>query len=246
MSKEIPKIFTYDWYRHLIELLIQNGYTNIEYNSSFDKFDKERAFILRHDIDNSISKAIPIAKIEKELNVKSTFFVLLTSDFYNIASKKNIQLLNEIVGLGHGIGLHFDEVSYNDDQKDDIPTLIKRECQIMESILNVPITSVSMHRPSKNTLNANYSISGIINSYGNRFFNEYKYLSDSRCRWREPIIDIIESQKYEKLHILTHPFWYNETQMSIKETLYKFISDASSERYETEKENITDLDSILI
>lgn len=39
----------------------------------------------------------------------------------------------------------------------------------MEKMLNLPISSVSMHRPSKQTLEANYRIPGIINSYSKMF-----------------------------------------------------------------------------
>ncbi len=246
MNKSIvPQLFTYDWYRFLIDTLINSGYTNVNYA---EKPCDNLSFILRHDIDNSIPKALEIAKIENELNVKSTFFVLLTSDFYNIASKKNHTLLREIVSLGHTLGLHFDEVAYrgsNNVGSIDTPSLIVRECNIMSSILDIPITAVSMHRPSKETLQADYHIPGIINSYSNHFFNEFKYLSDSRCRWREPIIDIIKNRQCNNLHILTHPIWYNQNYTEMGTILDEFISRATEERFITEKENITDLESIL-
>lgn len=102
-----------------------------------------------------------------------------------------------------------------------------------------------MHRPSKATLEADLQIPGIVNSYGRTFFHDFKYLSDSRRRWREPVLDIIRSGEYDRLHILTHAFWYHGGEESISETVGSFIRSANRERYAQMRDNITDLASIL-
>ena len=102
-----------------------------------------------------------------------------------------------------------------------------------------------MHRPSQMNLSANYHIPNIINACSQKFFHEYKYLSDSRRRWREPVLEIIKSECYNKLHILTHAFWYNSTEVSLYETLNNFITSASHERFCQEEKNITDIKSIF-
>lgn len=102
-----------------------------------------------------------------------------------------------------------------------------------------------MHRPSRATLEADLRIPGIVNSYGQTFFHDFKYLSDSRRRWREPVLEIIRSGEYERLHILTHAFWYHEEEQDISQTVDSFIRSASRERYHQMGENITDLGSIL-
>ncbi len=85
----------------------------------------------------------------------------------------------------------------------------------------------------------------MINSYGKTFFNDFKYLSDSRRRWREPVLDIINSGQYDRLHILTHAIWYNDIEMDIHNTIKDFVTSANQERYYQEKENIKDIESIL-
>ena len=102
-----------------------------------------------------------------------------------------------------------------------------------------------MHRPSKATLEADYCIPGIVNSYGKTFFHDFKYLSDSRRRWREPVLDIIRSGEYDRLHILTHAFWYHEEEKDISHTVGDFIRSATQERYCQMAENITELVAIL-
>lgn len=233
-------VFTYDGYRELVNALKDNGYEITDYH---DWKQYPKCAILRHDIDNSIEKALKLAELEAKLGVKSTYFVLVTSNFYNVASKKNMDGLQKIQMLGHEVGLHFDEMAY--DELDNVVVAIKKEAGILSDIIGSEITTVSMHRPSQKTLEANYEIPDMINSYGKIFFNDFKYLSDSRRRWREPVIDIINSGKYDKLHILTHAIWYNEVEEDIHDTIKRFITRANKERYIQESENIKDIESIL-
>ena len=57
---------------------------------------KDRVVILRHDIDYSLDKAVALAELERELGVSSTYFVLLTSEFYNLLSKDNLSKISKI------------------------------------------------------------------------------------------------------------------------------------------------------
>ncbi|MBR0456920.1 MAG: hypothetical protein IJJ01_09655 [Firmicutes bacterium] len=233
--------FTYQAYIQMLNLLKENGYSIADYKNN-EKYD--RCAILRHDIDTSIDKAIRLAEIEQQQGVKSTYFVLLGTRFYNIAERDARDKLIRIHKMGHDIGLHFDELNYNKDV--DVETAILKEASIMNELLQIPIETVSMHRPSKKTLEADYQLGGtLINSYGDKFFNEFKYVSDSRRRWREDVEEIIRSQEYNKLHILTHAFWYNEEELTIEESCRRFIMSANHERYEALADNITDLGSII-
>ena len=233
--------FTYAAYRELLKQLQDHGYGFATYHN-YEKSD--RCVILRHDIDNSIEAAIPMGRIEAERSAPSTFFVLLTGDFYNPASQKSLASLRELQAMGHEIGLHFDEVAYGNT---DIPveTLIHREADILSDILGTPVTTVSMHRPSKKTLESDLKIPGLVNSYSKTFFRDFKYLSDSRCRWREPVMDIIQSEEYARLHILTHSIWYHDEAQGIEDTVKSFILSAKRERYMQMMNNITDLNSIV-
>ncbi|MCQ2451381.1 MAG: hypothetical protein MJ080_05345 [Clostridia bacterium] len=236
--------FTYSAYSDLVGFLNKNGYAFKDYQNHSDF---KKCVIFRHDIDYSIEKSLELAKLENKLNVKSTYFVLLTTDFYNVFSKKNIAMLKEIINLGHTIGLHFDEMNYPDivGNESKIIKKIKYEADTLSGLLDYKIRCVSMHRPSRNILDANLEIPGLINSYSSVFFNDFKYLSDSRRNWREPVEEIIKSQKFDKLHILTHAFWYNDDELSMNETLNGFISSAKEERYNTLNNNFTNLKKII-
>lgn len=236
--------FTYKSYKNLLDLLSAHGYQTATYH---DWENRDRCVILRHDVDNDLDKAVQMARREKMWGVRSTYFVLVSSDFYNIFSKENAARLAEIEALGHEIGLHFDEMCYDEAMgcpEKAKPSIIK-EMHLLSDALGHSITSVSMHRPSKEMLEADLELWGTINSYGKVFFKNFKYLSDSRRHWREPVEEIIKGDKYERLHILTHPFWYFDEERSIGATVREFVNSANRQRYSQMESNISDLASIM-
>lgn len=234
--------FDYESYGRLLTLLWGSGYQNATY---WNYSEVQRPVILRHDIDTSLPQALAMAEFEASLGVHSTFFVLLRTDFYNPASATSQAMLQRIHALGHEIGLHFDEEAYPNRTPAELSAEITNEANILAHLCGFPIRSVSMHRPSKVILEADLEIPGLINSYGKTFFHDFKYLSDSRRHWREPVEEIIESGKYDRLHILTHPFWYHADDESIDMAVKQFILSANRERYAQMAENITDLSSIM-
>lgn len=143
--------------------------------------------------------------------------------------------------------MHFDEARYPEiaGDIDAIKNKIIEEAKLLGSVINTEIKVVSMHRPSKNVLDADIKIPGIINSYGETFFNKFKYLSDSRRRWREPVDEIIATENYDRLHILTHAFWYNNEEIDIHDSVSKFVNNGNLDRYQILHSNITDLPSIM-
>ena len=236
--------FTYSEYANLLVKLLEKGYQPSDYH---DYAGKNRPVILRHDIDTSIKKAVKMSAVERQLGVKSTYFVLLTSDFYNTLSLESIRGLKQILIDGNKIGLHFDELRYPEcaGNPNMVVDKIINEKEILEKFLNIPIDTVSMHRPSKQILDADLIIPGMVNSYGSEFFKNFKYISDSRRRWREPVEEIIESEKYNKIHILTHAFWYNDEELNIYDSINENIQTAKYDRYKCFYDNVSNLQEII-
>ena len=160
--------FTYKAYGDLLNLLRESDYKICSFH---DYSNHNRCAILRHDVDQSLEKAVTLAEFENRFSVYSTYFILLTSDFYNIASIKNSQITHRIKSLGHNIGLHFDEVKYYQSTV-SIHEAVENEIAIMTDIIGIDITSVSMHRPSMRTLDADYEFCNAINTYSKTFINE--------------------------------------------------------------------------
>lgn len=234
--------FTYKAYINMLNLLKANDYEFCKYG---EHSEEKKFVILRHDIDMDLEKALELAKLEYKNGVNSTYFVLLSTDFYNIFSKKSNDILTEIISLGHDIGLHFDELRYNCKDIEDVKIMINKEVEIICKYMDYNIKSVSMHRPSNMVLDNDIKINGLINSYSKEYFEDFKYLSDSRMHWREDVEEIIVSQKYKRLHILTHPFWYKDEEEGMREVLFNFIKQSKYKTFNNVDCNFKNLSEVI-
>lgn len=239
--------FTYDEYKRIICELREEGYDIINYYES--GMPEEKKAILRHDVDLSLEKACEFARFEKDMGVSSIYYVLLSSRMYNIASVRSKELVKSIYHMGHQIGLHFDESIYKfkeDTWETQMKNCIKREREVMELIFDgeIPIQSVSMHIPSKRTLDADVKLDGMVNAYSKEFFCKWKYISDSNMHWREDVFGIIRGGGYNRLYILTHPVWYEKCVRSKKEKVDEFIQHKNDEIFKETSIVIPDINEL--
>lgn len=234
--------FTYEELKNLIEVSKTEGY-------SFEKFGfngNTKHIILRHDVDFSLSAALKMSEFENKLGISSTYFILVSSDFYNVFSMDNKRIIRSIQDYGHTIGLHFDETVYLDSGLDSLRKYIDFECSILSSIIGININVISMHRPSKKMLELNLNLDNIVNTYSNKYFKEYKYISDSRFHWREDVLSVVTNGKHDRIQLLTHPFSYNEEFEKVKVKLKNFIMSASNERYIIVNNNFRNLEEYVL
>ena len=213
MTKLYIEDFTESHYRELIRLAKKN-YEFVDYNSR--RIDNKH-ILWRHDLDTSIHRALKIAQIEKEEGVLSTFFVMVSSPFYNIAEKEVLDKFSQILSMGHKAGLHFDQKFFDFKNQEDFEKKIEVKKVFLEDIFQKPLEAISFHNPDFNGLIdiSKDSYSGMVNAYGPKIYNEYKYVSDSNGHWRfDRLFDVLADAKYQKLQILTHPEWWVETPMS--------------------------------
>ena len=140
--------FTYASYKNMLHLLREEGYVITDYHEC-NSYHEEDIVILRHDIDCSIEKAVKMAELENGMGVCSTYFVLVSSEFYNVATKKNAGLLKKIHAMGHQIGLHFDEMCYEGKGSGEMVIMAEKEKEILQNVIEMPVTTASTHRPSQ-------------------------------------------------------------------------------------------------
>lgn len=223
------KTFTYDYYRQFLEQLLNRKYNFISFKEGKELFYRRELtgqnsqLIMRHDIDMDIRSALNLAKIERECNIKSTFFVMVSCPIYNIFEANNSDCLREIMDIGHHVGLHFDCENYNNLSVDNVELYIEKECRVLETILNQPVDSISFHRPGTFELN-NVKLKKYSNSYEKIFLECYSYFSDSRCRWARgnPLISQ-EFQTNKNLQILVHPIWWQNIEVNPYERLLNIV-----------------------
>lgn len=232
--------FTYDAYRKLLLTFKNNGYQDIFYQEA-DMTKKQ--VILRHDIDNSIEDALKIAEIEKEVGMKSTYFVLIGTEFYNLFTKRSKEMIEKIIAYGHSVQLHFDVTNYEIGSKGDLIQMIEKEMRILEMITKQPVHVVSFHRPLREYFNETISNS-FISAYDKQFFSDFKYVSDSRRNWKDDPYEAV-ANGYRHIQCLTHAFWYDERERTAHDKIALFKTKCADKTKEALYQNITDLDELI-
>ena len=173
---------------------------------------KKKFTLWRHDIDYSVQRAYSLAKIEKQSKIKSTYFLLLGGDLYNIFEKDIKGLVFKIKSCGHQLGLHFDTTPYNIKTKKQLEKFLNFEKKILENLFKTKIKVFSFHNPTKKILKQydNYKYAKMVNTYSKYFQNKVNYCSDSNGYWRHKRLENFLSENYSKIQVLTHPIWWQK------------------------------------
>lgn len=218
-----PVEFTYDWYERFLRRLLDSGYTPTDYGESLSTGD----VILRHDVDFSPRKALTIGRIEADLGVESTYFVLMNSPLYNVFYKPVRSVLEELQSLGHTIGLHFSTHQYwnGEAPNEAVSERVGAERDALSAAIGEVSGAVSFHRPDEWLFRRSFD--GFISTYEERFFTEIDYRGDSNQRWRER--HPLAGERPEKLQILTHPGLWGEDDADF-ETRLREETDNELER----------------
>jgi hypothetical protein len=204
--------FSYEHYISCLKDAQDRGYEFLKFEE-YDKIKEDKKCIfMRHDVDHDLNLAHKMAKIEKENNISSTYFIRMHSSKYNLCSLEGTKIIRDICSLGHEIGFHY-EPSYSRYFNIDEDALFTQDLVYLEQSLGKKIVSVSPHEPtregtfklSQDLLNQN----GIkYQAYDDMFVRDMKYISDSSCNWREGGMHYFIADEVPKLCILTHPFWW--------------------------------------
>lgn len=215
----MPSEFSLSGYRNLLQ-----GFLSIQYQAVF--FDalqpQSRQLILRHDIDLWPALSIPMAEIEAELGCAATYFVLVSSPFYNSGSADSRAVYRRLIELGHRVELHFDASLH--EAAGTCEQAAGWECDWLEHQTGAPVRIISFHRPAKQWLGNPSMIAGRPHTYQPRYFQEIGYCSDSRGGWhsgeplKHPSVDTGAA-----LQLLTHPIWWSG--LGIQQSLDRYLMD---------------------
>jgi predicted hydrocarbon binding protein len=206
------------------------------YKAKEEFIGNKNVCLLRHDVDISVQRAHRIAQLEHEAGVKSTYFVFLRSDFYNVFEEENTRLLKAILTFGHDIGLHFYPHSYgliketnpefSKKSKAALEKFLSFEKEILERLLDIEIRSFSFHSPDTGgwIYETDESICGMINTYNPFIRQTFSYCSDSNGYWRfKRLPDFICNETSSRIQILTHPEWWVEQPLLPDERIRRAV-----------------------
>lgn len=203
--------FSQKHYNQILKTALANGYRFIQFDR-LDKADaKQNICILRHDVDYLPEWAILFGEAEAKLGIKSTFFFQICAKTYNLRETYNYSIVRRLHQLGHTIGLHYDP-SWQNPNWSDLPSLCKKDLGIFELMTGIkPCPIISFHTPYIfKDLIFNKKIPGIKHAYQEEYFSSIKYLSDSQGWYEGCMCKIFASQKYKRIHLLTHPYIWPE------------------------------------
>ncbi len=215
--------FSLRGYRELVNALLSRDYS---VRGFVDVEPDKRHLILRHDIDMSLESALALAEVEREMDVRSIYFVLLRSGLYNPFSEQGIAQLKRILDAGHEVGLHFDASLYPEDRA-SLEVACERECERLEVQLGCAVEVVSFHRPTEVLVGAEGLFAGRTHAYEPRFITEMGYCADSRGDWHHghPLEHEAIAEN-RALQMLTHPIWWDaQPEESVVDRLDRLVDE---------------------
>ena len=213
----MPCDFSYDHYKEILELS-KRRYKILPLNE-YRSFRPDKVLLLRHDVDFAPERAAQMAKVEHDLDVKSTYFVRVHAEDYNPFGFKSYLALREISQMGHEIGLHFENLDLSYITGEDPSSILGREIATLQGILGIKVRGIAAHK----------DFSGIDNSDFVRTIDPAKYdveyeaseltkdcllVSDSLRRWSRTngrcACQVLQEDP-PRICLLTHPhFWYRK------------------------------------
>jgi hypothetical protein len=178
------------------------AYDALEHSKSVENY-----FILKHDVETNVKKALNLALIENKYGLSATYYV----QSYLIENDENVKILKQILKLGHEVTYHYDVLdSNNGDFK--LAELEFDKTLLKFKNLGMNVRTVCPHgNPVKDRagwssnkdffrneiLNVKYSEIADIVINPEKFTNkELIYISDAGFGWKK-ITDISNNDKNE-------------------------------------------------
>lgn len=128
--------FTLKKYRKLLENIQSSGF---ETYGILDWFEQkpDSGVLIRHDVDRRANNSLKVAKLEKELGIKSTYYFRITSGSFKPV------IIKAIKDLGHEIGYHYEDLSIAKGHYDEGIKLFQKHLKQFEGLANVK--TIAMH-----------------------------------------------------------------------------------------------------
>jgi hypothetical protein len=236
----MSKPFTFAHYERMMTTALDRGY-------EFGFFDTRQYLltetrygcILRHDCDYDLVAAGELARIESALGIRSTWFLMLHSEMYNLLSVPNRDTVETIHKLGHRIALHFSPGFYGAIDNDTLCDRIDEERDLVGRLFGQEIAVVSFHQPTALILDNKVKIR-CCNTYDREDMAGYHYISDSNMIWRDVCPTVVfRERRHAHLQLLIHPEWWTEEEQPIEqkyETMFRHaFEQAQSVMLENER-----------
>ena len=233
--------FSYTEYRNIITMVSQHLPIK-DFKDVLD-YNLNKFCVIRHDIEFSIDRSLILARIEKELDITSTYTVQLRNNTYNALSQKNIESVQEIKELGHQIGLHQNPPKMSDKE---LVKYIQKDIETLEHYYGFEVDRFAFHRCGSNPqlLEKYVEVPDKINCYAKEFFHYFEgnkpedfrvhYLADSNHKWKygHPLHTDYTQYPF-RMQLLTHPYSWTEDGHDNISNYTKLIRERNQELLES-------------
>jgi len=192
--------------------------------------------ILRHDVEFSLERALKIAKIDKDNDIKSSFFIQVINNAYNPLSVFSNRIIKEIESYGHYVGLHLYVSHIEQGDIESLKNELNRQVRLLEVCIEAKVDRFSYHRPPSWVLSIDTEqFSNLINAYSTPYFElinsgkpvKVKYIADSNHQWKygHPL-EVYENKCFQ---LLIHPDEWSEKGGSEYENFSEIINEAKNQ-----------------
>jgi hypothetical protein len=177
-------IFTWNQYKELLSKLKQDKFIVMPINEMRNTFDESKVVVgLRHDIDFNPFKALEMSKIERDNEIRSTYYILATADYYGyfnlsgvVRNRSMSRLYKNLFNNGSEIGIHNDLLTVMIYYKLDPFVFNQNELAFYDS-LNIPIYGTAAHgSPIAQATVPNYMMFSDYAKKDTLEYNQEKYL----------------------------------------------------------------------
>jgi hypothetical protein len=217
--------FSLKYYESIIKYALDHDYKFITMRDFFNNPDitkTQKIAIMRHDLDEKPARLPGIIAIEKKLGIKSTVFVLLHTDRYNVFSHNVLSMLRNIESDGFEIGIHTNFLEVAMIIGCDPNRLLKSEVKALKAYFN--ISGIACHRNidfmynslphlQENWPSLQKELDVEYEAYSDILFSRLVFVNEGfkpHVTWRDLSPEnVIESGN--NFCLSTHPHWWHKT-----------------------------------
>ncbi len=216
--------FTWARYGGHLDAALGAGYAFTGFDTLREGAAPDMSILLRHDVDYDPAWVAPMAALETQRGIASTWFVLTTSPLYSLDEPRTREAIEGLLSDGHALGLHFDASLIESDE--EALAGVDEKAGLLEESFGVRVGAVSFHMPGRRGAAHLELPGGRVNTYAPRFFDEIGYISDSNQDWRGTDLDAeLRARTHRCLQLLIHPFWWREEYGPIIPKLERLAAD---------------------
>ena len=174
--------FTPHQYHLLLIALRDAGYTFVPMEA-FAEQQGKKVVCLRHDVDKRPLMALPIARIERHLGIKATYY------FRSLNDPKQSFVMRQIAALGHELGYHYEDMRLAQGDADKAFTHFREQLAYFRTFY--PVSTICMHGAPTSPFDGkalwnthNYHSLGITTEpYLDLDYSKVFYLTDTGRCW---------------------------------------------------------------